>query len=139
MQGTGRRVPSIHPGCDLQNTPDRRTSPGKSGQTVEGFRFMIRSLKPWPRNRRRPLFYYPRPFYRDAAYEAIVGIKLMVVITEGVPCMMLGYNELCPSENRGRAQYLWAGLFRAVQIGIMPNYIYAPPGRRGCPQQYYKL
>lgn len=106
-------------------------SPGKSGQTVEGlpvYDTVFEAMAAEPA--KATILFIPAPFTRDAAYEAIdAGIKLMVVITEGVPLHdaldIMSYARQKGTVVVGPNTF---GLVSSGQckIGIMPNRIYVP-------------
>ncbi|NMA91496.1 MAG: succinate--CoA ligase subunit alpha [Firmicutes bacterium] len=107
------------------------TSPGKSGQVVEGlpvYDTVFEAMEAEPAE--ASILFIPAPFARDAAYEAIdAGIKLLVVITEGIP--LHDALDIMDYAHREGTVVVGPNTFGLVssgqcKIGIMPNRFYVP-------------
>ena len=63
------------------------TSPGKAGQTVEGVPVYnsIEEIKKYHPNINASIIFIPAPFVKDAAFEAITEVDLVIIITEHIP------------------------------------------------------
>ena len=63
------------------------TSPGKAGQEVEGIPVYnsIEEIKKHHPNVNASIIFIPAPFVKDAAFEAISELELVIIITEHVP------------------------------------------------------
>ena len=63
------------------------TSPGKAGQKVEGIPVYnsIEEIKKHHPNINASIIFIPAPFVKDAAFEAISELDLVIIITEHVP------------------------------------------------------
>lgn len=63
------------------------TSPGKAGQEVEGIPVYnsIEEIKKHHPNINASIIFIPAPFVKDAAFEAISELDLVIIITEHVP------------------------------------------------------
>ncbi|MQL52398.1 succinate--CoA ligase subunit alpha [Desulfofundulus thermobenzoicus] len=107
------------------------TSPGKGGQAVEGVPVFdtVRAACQATRVDASVIF-IPAPFCKDAAYEAIeAGIKLVVIVTEGIPV----HDEM-DIQNYARkkdVRIIGPNTFGIVssgkcKIGIPPNQFFKP-------------
>ncbi|MBR0471819.1 MAG: succinate--CoA ligase subunit alpha [Methanosphaera sp.] len=63
------------------------TSPGKAGQTVEGVPVYnsIEEIKKYHPDINASIIFIPAPFVKDAAFEAITQVDLVIIITEHIP------------------------------------------------------
>lgn len=63
------------------------TSPGKAGQTVEGVPVYntIEEVKRYHPEVNTSIIFIPAPFVKDAAFEAISELDLVIIITEHIP------------------------------------------------------
>jgi succinyl-CoA synthetase alpha subunit len=63
------------------------TSPGKAGQEVEGILVYnsIEEIKKHHPNVNASIIFIPAPFVKDAAFEAISELDMVIIITEHVP------------------------------------------------------
>ncbi|MBO7719556.1 MAG: succinate--CoA ligase subunit alpha [Methanosphaera sp.] len=63
------------------------TSPGKAGQEVEGIPVYnsVEEIKKHYPNINASIIFIPAPFVKDAAFEAISELDLVIIITEHVP------------------------------------------------------
>lgn len=63
------------------------TSPGKAGQTVSGVPVYnsVEEIKQHHPNINASIIFIPAPFVKDAAFEAISQVDLVIIITEHVP------------------------------------------------------
>lgn len=63
------------------------TSPGKAGQTVEGVPVYnsIEEIKKYHPDINASIIFIPAPFVKDAAFEAISQVELVIIITEHIP------------------------------------------------------
>ena len=63
------------------------TSPGKAGQEVEGIPVYnsVEEIKKHHPNINASIIFIPAPFVKDAAFEAISELDLVIIITEHVP------------------------------------------------------
>lgn len=63
------------------------TSPGKAGETVEGIPVYnsIEEIKKYHPNINASIIFIPAPFVKDAAFEAITQVDLVIIITEHIP------------------------------------------------------
>ena len=63
------------------------TSPGKAGQEVEGIPVYnsIEEIKKHHPNVNASIIFIPAPFVKDAAFEAISELDMVIIITEHVP------------------------------------------------------
>ncbi|MDO5825431.1 MAG: succinate--CoA ligase subunit alpha [Methanosphaera sp.] len=63
------------------------TSPGKAGQEVEGLPVYnsVEEIKKHHPNVNASIIFIPAPFVKDAAFEAISELDLVIIITEHVP------------------------------------------------------
>lgn len=63
------------------------TSPGKAGQEVEGVPVYnsIEEIKKYHPNINASIIFIPAPFVKDAAFEAITQVDLVIIITEHIP------------------------------------------------------
>ena len=63
------------------------TSPGKAGQSVEGLPVYnsIEEIKQYHDDVNASIIFIPAPFVKDAAFEAISQLDLVVIITEHIP------------------------------------------------------
>ncbi len=110
-------------------------TPGKGGQEVHGvpvFNAVQEAVE--VRGANTSVIYVPARFAPDAIYEAIdAGIKLIVIITEGVPTqeVLKIYNYLRGKPNRmigpNSPGIITPGV---AKVGIMPGWIHKP-GRIG--------
>jgi succinyl-CoA synthetase alpha subunit len=106
-------------------------TPGKGGMEVYGvpvFNTMEEAVRETGAN--TSIIYVPAKFAPDAIYEAIdAGIKLIVVVTEGIPVleMMKIYNYLKGKETRligpNTPGIIAPGI---TKVGIMPGRIHIP-------------
>ncbi|WP_027717267.1 succinate--CoA ligase subunit alpha [Desulfovirgula thermocuniculi] len=106
-------------------------SPGKGGQTVEGVPVYDTVRAACEANRvDASVLFIPAPFCKDAAFEAMeAGIKLVVIITEGIPV----HDEL-EIQNYARkkgVKVIGPNTFGIVssgkcKIGIPPNQFFKP-------------
>lgn len=106
-------------------------SPGKGGQTVEGVPVYDTVRAACEANRvDASVLFIPAPFCKDAAFEAMeAGIKLVVIITEGIPV----HDEL-EIQNYARkkgVKVVGPNTFGIVssgkcKIGIPPNQFFKP-------------
>lgn len=111
------------------------TSPGKAGQEVHGvpvYNTVDQAVQNHGPN--ASVLFIPAPFVKDAAFESIAaGIKLLVIITEGVP-LHDAMQVMAYAEERG-ARVVGPNTFGVVtpgqtKLGIMPGHVYTP-GRVG--------
>ena len=110
-------------------------TPGKGGQNVHSipvFNTMSEAVKETGAN--TSVVYVPAKFATDAIYEAIdAGIKLIVVVTEGIPTleMLKIYNYLKCTNTRligpNSPGIVTPGV---AKVGIIPGWIHIP-GRIG--------
>ena len=110
-------------------------TPGKGGQDVSGipvFNTVSEAIKETGAN--TSVVYVPAKFATDAIYEAIdAGIKLVVVVTEGIPTleMLKIYNYLKCTKTRligpNSPGIVTPGV---AKVGIIPGWIHIP-GRIG--------
>lgn len=63
------------------------TSPGKAGETVEGVPVYnsIEEIKKYHPDINASIIFIPAPFVKDAAFEAITEVDLVIIITEHIP------------------------------------------------------
>jgi len=63
------------------------TSPGKAGQTVEGVPVYnsIEEIKKYHPDINASIIFIPAPYVKDAAFEAITEVDLVIIITEHIP------------------------------------------------------
>lgn len=63
------------------------TSPGKAGETVEGIPVYnsIEEIKKYHPDINASIIFIPAPFVKDAAFEAITEVDLVIIITEHIP------------------------------------------------------
>lgn len=63
------------------------TSPGKAGETVEGIPVYnsIEEIKKYHPDINASIIFIPAPFVKDAAFEAITQVDLVIIITEHIP------------------------------------------------------
>lgn len=63
------------------------TSPGKAGETVEGVPVYnsIEEIKRYHPDINASIIFIPAPFVKDAAFEAITQVDLVIIITEHIP------------------------------------------------------
>jgi succinyl-CoA synthetase alpha subunit len=63
------------------------TSPGKAGQTVEGIPVYnsIEEIKKYHPDINASILFIPAPYVKDAAFEAITEVDLVIIITEHIP------------------------------------------------------
>jgi len=63
------------------------TSPGKAGQTVEGIPVYnsIEEIKKYHPDINASIIFIPAPYVKDAAFEAITQVDLVIIITEHIP------------------------------------------------------
>jgi len=104
-------------------------TPGKGGQTHLGlpvFNTMAEAVK--ATNADASVIYVPAPFVLDSAIEAIdSGVKLVVIITEGVPTLdMLKIKEYLKDKNVRIIGPNCPGIITPdeCKIGIMPGHIH---------------
>ncbi len=63
------------------------TSPGKAGETVEGVPVYnsIEEIKKYHPDINASIIFIPAPYVKDAAFEAITEVDLVIIITEHIP------------------------------------------------------
>jgi len=63
------------------------TSPGKAGEVVEGVPVYnsIEEIKKYHPDINASIIFIPAPFVKDAAFEAITQVDLVIIITEHIP------------------------------------------------------
>ena len=63
------------------------TSPGKAGETVEGVPVYnsIEEIKKYHPDINASIIFIPAPYVKDAAFEAITQVDLVIIITEHIP------------------------------------------------------
>jgi succinyl-CoA synthetase alpha subunit len=63
------------------------TSPGRAGQTVEGIPVYnsIEEIKKYHPDINASILFIPAPYVKDAAFEAITEVDLVIIITEHIP------------------------------------------------------
>lgn len=63
------------------------TSPGKAGETVEGVPVYnsIEEIKKYHPDINASIIFIPAPYVKDAAFEAICEVDLVIIITEHIP------------------------------------------------------
>lgn len=63
------------------------TSPGKAGETVEGIPVYnsIEEIKKYHPDINASIIFIPAPYVKDAAFEAITEVDLVIIITEHIP------------------------------------------------------
>lgn len=137
IQGITGRQGSFHTGLMIKYGTRivAGTSPGKAGQEVHGvpvYNTVDQAMQNHGPN--ASVLLIPAPFVRDAAFEAIAsGVKLLVVITEGVPLhdamQIMSYAE------ERKVRVVGPNTFGVItpgqtKLGIMPGHAYTP-GRVG--------
>ncbi len=104
-------------------------TPGKGGQEIDGipvFNSVIEAVKKEGAN--TSIIFVPAPFAKDAIYEAIdAGIKLIVVITEGIPAQdMAEVMDYIEGKDVRIIGPNCPGIIapEIAKVGIMPGHIF---------------
>lgn len=105
------------------------TSPGKAGLTVEGVPVYnsIKELKQNHPDVNASIIFIPAPFVKDAAFEAICQLDLVVIITEHIPIHdTIKIVEYAKKHNTTLIGPNTPGLITPEigKLGIMPTHIF---------------